>query len=330
MRIKRRFIAFIIAILLFLGYKYIDYTYFPLAPNNAEKISFIVKQGESIKSIAKNLEEKKIVQSNWAFYLYVRRKGLDENVQAGRFLLRRDMAVPQIAQTLNNGSKAEYIVTIPEGFTIKDIDKSLTSGGLIKEGEFINCANNNCYGESPEYLKGKSIEGFLFPDTYFVEKENFSVGQFIKRLLNTFDKKLTSALREDIKKQNRSIYETIIMASIIEKEVKTDKDRPLISDILWKRLNNGWFLGADATLLYGKDKNDISSTDLVENSLYNTRNHKGLSPTPISNPGIASIKAAIYPKSNPYWFYLTKPGSGEVVYAVTNDEHNENRAKYLQ
>lgn len=319
MRIKKRFLALIIAILLFSGYKYVDYTYFPLSPNNAEKISFIVKQSESIKSIAKNLEKKGIIQSNWAFYLYVRRKDLGENIKAGRFLLRRDMAVPQIAQTLSNESEAEYIVTVPEGFTIKDIDKSLFSAELIKEGEFINCANNNCYGESPEYLKGKSIEGFLFPDTYFVEKENFSVGQFIKRLVNTFDKKLTPKMREDIKKQGRSIYDTIIMASIIEKEVKTDKDRPLVANILWKRLDNGWFLGADATLLYEN-----------KNSFYNTRNHKGLPPTPISNPGLASIEAAIYPESNPYWFYLTKPVSGEVVYAVTNDEHNENRAKYLK
>lgn len=319
MRIKRRFLALIIVILLFLGYKYVDYTYFPINPERAEGISFIIKPNESVKSIAKNLEKKGIVQSNWAFYLYVRRKDLGENIKAGRFFLRRDMAVPQIAQTLNNESEAEYVVTIPEGFTIKDIDKSLANGGLIKEGEFINCANNNCYGESPEYLKGKSIEGFLFPDTYFVEKENFNVGQFIKRLLNTFDKKLTSTLREDIKKQGRSVYETIIMASIIEKEIKTDKDRPLVANILWKRLDNEWFLGADATLLYEN-----------KNSLYNTRNHKGLSPTPISNPGLASIEAAIYPESNPYWFYLTKPVSGEVVYAVTNDEHNENRAKYLK
>lgn len=330
MRIKRRFLALILVILLFLGYKYVDYTYFPINPESAEEISFIVKPNESVKSIAKNLEKKGIIQSNWAFYSYVRLKGLGENIKAGRFFLRQDMAVPQIAQTLNNESEAEYIVTIPEGFTIKDIDKSLASGGLIKEGEFINCANNNCYGESPEYLKGKSIEGFLFPDTYFVEKENFNVGQFIKRLLNTFDKKLTEEMRLDIKKQERSIYETIIMASIIEKEVNTDKDRPLVSNILWKRLDNGWFLGADATLLYGKNENDISSTDLMENSPYNTRNHKGLPPTPISNPGLASIEAAIYPESNPYWFYLTKPTSGEVVYAVTNDEHNENRAKYLK
>ena len=104
----------------------------------------------------------------------------------------------------------------------------------------------------------------------------------------------------------------------------------MVADILWRRVDNGWMLGVDATLLYEKDNLKITSRDLEDDSPYNTRKHKGLPPTPIANPGLASIEAALYPKSNRYWFYLTKPESGEAVYAYSNEEHNENRARYLR
>jgi UPF0755 protein len=119
------------------------------------------------------------------------------------------------------------------------------------------------------------------------------------------------------------------MASMVEKEVRTAKDLPIVAGILWKRLDSNWFIGADASLLYLKDDRSIDFKDLQQDSPYNLRNHQGLPPGPIDNPGLKSIMAAMYPEESPYYYYLTKPGTGEVVYAITNDEHNANKAKYL-
>jgi UPF0755 protein len=155
--------------------------------------------------------------------------------------------------------------------------------------------------------------------------------------MDNFEKKLNSKTEESgdstlfqaIEKSGRSLNEVITMASIIEKEVFGDRDRKIVSGILWKRLDNGWFIGADATLLYQKNDNTITKQDLEQNSPYNTRNTKGLPPTPISNPSLQSIVAAIFPTETDYWFYLNDLNTGETIFAKTNEEHNLNRAKHL-
>ena len=121
----------------------------------------------------------------------------------------------------------------------------------------------------------------------------------------------------------------MIVASLIEKEVILEKDKALVSGIIYKRLQNGWTLGIDAALLYEKDNNKITYEDLNSNSPYNLRKIKGLPPTPICNPSLSSIQAALNPKKSAYWFYLTKPITNEVVYSKTNDEHNLNKRKFL-
>ncbi len=125
-------------------------------------------------------------------------------------------------------------------------------------------------------------------------------------------------------------YDAIKMASIIEEEVRTDPDRAIISGIYWKRLTSDWRLEADATLLYEKNNRSITAQDLASDSAYNTRRNKGFPPTPISNPGAASIEAALNPIDTNYWFYLTPPNSNEVIYASTNEEHELNKDKYLR
>jgi len=119
------------------------------------------------------------------------------------------------------------------------------------------------------------------------------------------------------------------MASIIENEVFGAENRKIVSGILWKRFENSWPLGADITLLYTKEDRKITAEDLASDSPYNTRKLQGLPPGPISNPSLESIEAAMFPKESSYWFYLTDPDNGEVIYAKSNEEHNQNRAKYL-
>lgn len=209
---------------------------------------------------------------------------------------------------------AEVSVTIPEGFSVRDIDERLTSMGLIAPGEFAAVALH--------------LEGYLFPDTYFVYKNNFKPASLVEKMQENFLAKVTPDLIAEAKKQKRDMKDIITLASILEKEVKTEKDYAAVAGILWKRSDRGWPLQADATLLYGKEIPRITAKELSENTPYNTYKRRGLPPTPISNPGLATIRAAIFPEASPYWFYLTDREEN-AHYARTNEEQNENRRKFL-
>jgi len=305
--------------------KYKKDAYTPLNKEDKTEISILIHQGDKVKDVADELEEKNVIKSGWAFYWYARIHDLDTNIISGRFLLNPSMNVPEILSKISTPSESEAIITIQEGLTIKDIDKKLFEMGLTKEGDFIAATKNFKDLDSYKFLPKNSnltvlLEGYIFPDTYFLEPVNFDPNDLIYKSLNNFSKKT---------KELKITNDTIIMASIIEKEVRNENDRAIVSGILWKRLNSGWKLDADATLLYTKDNNKITTADLNSNSLYNTRKFKGLPPTPICNPSIKSIEAALNPQSSNYWFYLTTE-DGTAVYATTNEEHNANIAKYLR
>jgi UPF0755 protein len=178
---------------------------------------------------------------------------------------------------------------------------------------------------------GATLEGFLFPDTYRIFRDA-GAERIIEKMLDNFGDKLTSQMREDIKKQERTIYETIIMASIIEKEVRTPEDMQIVSGIFWDRIKNGQALESCATLAYilGVNKAQYSEEDTKIDSLYNTYKYRGLPPSPISNPGLNAIKAAIYPKYTEYNYFLSRPDTGETVFSRTYAEHLENKRKYLK
>ena len=170
------------------------------------------------------------------------------------------------------------------------------------------------------------LEGYIYPDTYFLDPADFKPEDLIYLTLDNFEKKITELPKSQSK---YSFHQIITMASIIENEVRNFSDRKMVSGILWKRLENAWPLGADATLLYITNDRKITSEDLEIDSPYNTRKYAGLPPGPVSNPSIESITAAIFPEQSNYWFYLTTLDTGEVIYAETNEEHNANRKKYL-
>jgi len=306
----------------------------PVDPYDDSKISIAIKKGDSINNLAKTLKNKNLILDENAFREYMRNSGLDHKIVAGRFMLQKTQTIPDIAKTITESKNAEYILTIPEGSTVRDIDNKLAAMDVISSGDFIKAVKEfSDFDKYPFLDKVKTqnleypLEGYLFPDTYFIDPQNFHSENLIQLMLNNFAKKLDYNLTTQ---HHHSLFDIIIMASIVEKEIKTDKDRPIVAGILWKRLDNNWMLGADATLLYLK-KNDrnLNQTDLKSDSPYNTRNRAGLPPGPICNPGLKSILAAINPEESPYFYYLTNPENGQVIYAVTNDQHNANKLKYL-
>lgn len=275
---------------------------------------FKINSGDNLAKVSENLENAGLIRSNNAFEFLAKRRGLDRELRKGRYSLKPSMTLQEILNMITDPNRATTPVTIPEGFSIREIDERLSEMALITPGEFSYAASG--------------LEGYLFPDTYTIYATDFAAESLIKKMQDNFLKKITPDLLEEIKKQNRTLAEVITMASIIEKEVKTEKDYSVVAGILWKRLSSDWPLQTDATLLYGKESTVLTTKELSEDSPYNTRKNKGLPPTPIGNPGIATIKAAITPEESPYWFYLTDK-NGDVHYAKTNEEHNANREKYL-
>ncbi len=301
-------------------------------PNDTEKIIFEIEKGSSAKTIAQNLDDEDLIVNFRSFLRAVEEEELDQSIRYGRFLLSPDMTMREVITVLTTEGTGEMAITIIEGWTVDDIDAKLTDLGLLSANEFRQCTFNCEFDtETFTFLEGGfGLEGYLFPDTYFIDSSTFSAEIFINQMLNNFDSKFTEDMRTAVAESGRTTQEVIIVASMIEKEVRTTNDIPIVAGIIWKRLDNDWTLGIDATLLYVDDDNTLTAEELAAEGAYNTRINTGLPPTPISNPGLASLEGAVYPEASDYWFYLTTLDTGEVIYSKTNEEHNQNKALYLQ
>lgn len=317
---------------------------FSTASNEAETKIFSINKGEAVREIANNLKGEKIINSVNFFVVYTAITGNYSKIQAGEYLLSSQMGIAQIVNILSSGKTAKETITIIEGWDLRDLNEYLTDKGITTKNELYSLTgypteeevNKNITELTGkfDFLEDKpenmSLEGYLFPDTYFVGKDD-TLETLIEKSLSNFDEKMTDELKNEIKKQKKTIFEIITMASMIEKEVKTLNDKKIVSGILWKRMNSGMRLQVDATVLYAQNKEGLKvyTKDTQINSPYNTYRVDGLPLGPISNPGIDSIMAAIYPTKTNYYYYLSAP-NGETIFSKTLEEHNYNKAKYLQ
>ncbi len=316
--------------------------YFPVYVGNTP-IPVVIEDGQGSKVIARSLKEKGIILSETAFLSYVKLTGQDSSLRAGRYNFSGRLDVPEIVSILVNGlSESEDIrLLISEGFNIWEIDERLVSLGLIREGWF-----------SAEYYKD---EGYLFPDTYRInrkaEDHNF-IQELRQRMADNFNKKTAELLAGLSLAESREI---ITIASILEKEARSEKDMKLVSGIIRKRLKLGMPLQIDATVIYGAcrriflevknpdaegsgsrpQRRDCDVTyqspaaEIKIDGPYNTYTRKGLPPGPISNPGLKAIEAALNPTESDYLYYLSTRDGSQMVYSKTAGEHVANRRKYL-
>lgn len=295
---------------------------------NQEKIIVSIEKGSSAKSIADKLDDSELIVSKVSFLRTVKDEDLEGSLRYGSFVLEKSMTLREIVAVLTTQGTGEMALTVPEGWTISDIDTRLTDLGLIEAGAFRTCTFN-CDFSDYEFLgEDRSLEGFLFPDTYFLDGAKVNSEELIWRMLNNFDQKWTDEMDADLKKSDRTLREVVTVASMLEKEVRTDADLPIVAGIIWKRLDHDWMLGIDATLLYIDEDGALDSADLAKESPYNTRLETGLPPTAIGNPGFKALTAALHPETSDYWFYLTD-STGAVHYAVSNAEHEANKSQYI-
>jgi len=310
--------------------------YIPISKDTSQ-IEFVITKGEGVNKISGNLKEEDLIRNRFIFETYVYLLGAGAKFQAGEYDLSQNTSMKEIVRVLTRGEIAsrERTIKIIEGWRAQEIGEYLEKEGIISQKEFLAEIRNPKL-EIRNYLflkdlpKGASLEGFLFPDTYRIYKDA-GVENIIGKMLDNFDKKLTFQMRGDIASQGRTIFEVVTLASIIEKEVSKDEDRYLVADIFLRRLKSGKHLESCATINYilGIHKRQYSFEDTRVASPYNTYINKGLPLGPISNPGLSAIKAAIYPKENDYWYFLSKE-DGETVFSYTIEEHNRNKAKYLR
>lgn len=293
-----------------------------LCQQNCTQVIFTIEKGEGLKKVSGRLAEEKLIKNNLAFLILGFLNRSDRQIQAGNFYLDAGMSPRRILSELAHGT-LDVRITLLEGWRREEIaeelaDKLGSSNSNFKKSEFLKLTAN--------------LEGRLFPDTYFFSKEANAV-------------KIVDALSQNFEKRTAGLNITpksLILASLVEREAREAADRPIIAGILLKRLENNWPLQVDATVQYavGSRKckaviekcewwtKNLTKADLGIQSSYNTYLHPGLPPAPIANPSLAAIRAVLSPTKTDYLYYLTGK-DGQMLYARTLEEHNDNIQKYL-
>jgi len=289
------------------------------APRNFPVDSIVgIEKGSSASAVADQLADERIISHARLLELLLRLSGGSEGVHAGDYRFEDPQNVFLVAYRLLVGDYGfpTIRVTFPEGITVRESAKKIEGVfSAIRASDFESAA--------------KQYEGYLFPDTYlFVSSDD--VASIISLMRTNFDTKI-GPLSDDIRASGRTLSDTIILASLIEKEARTDASKRMVAGILQNRLTLGMPLQVDAVFgyIFNRDTYSPSLKDLTVDSPYNTYTHKGLPPGPICNPGLSSIEAVLHPTKTKYIYYLTGK-DGLMHYATTYAEHQANQKRYLR
>jgi len=280
-----------------------------------------VAPGMTARQIGQKLQQQGIVRQAWAFEWVVRLKGWSGRLQPGTYELRPSMSPSQIARLIAEGRVATSWVTIPEGFTVRQIAQLLQERGIADREEFLRLATQEGDTFLASFPLPKNLEGYLFPNTYRLPRGT-GPRTAIQSMVSLLEREVYRKYRTEIEQSGFTFHEILTIASMIEREAKVAHDRPLISAVIRNRLNKGMKLEIDATVLYalGTHKSRVLYRDLEVDSDYNTYRRPGLPPGPIANPGVACIEAALRPAAVDYLYYVARP-DGSHIFTRTLHEH---------
>ncbi len=304
---------------------------FTLPPNlQGERRQVVIPKGASFKGAVRILDQEGLLRSPTGFSLMARLVGVTERVQAGEYELSTTMLPAIILHKLVTGDVVKYRITIPEGYTVRQIASYLREVGIIEDQEqFLAKAF------SPEVAAGlgieaKGVEGYVFPDTYLLPK-GISPNDIINIMVGKFKQVYGPDFARRAAELGMTDREVVILASIIEKETGVAEERHLISAVFHNRLKRGIPLCSDPTVIYGIPDFDgnLRKRDLERWTPYNTYLKKGLPPGPIANPGKSSLLAALYPAEVPYLYFVSR-NDGSHYFSTTLREHNEAVWRYQQ
>ena len=331
----KRLIILLFLLLVFAGCSEVkESLYDPVDPKDTKQVEILVSEGMGSSELGSLLSEKRLVSNQLAFTNYLRENQLDGRIQTGTFYLSPSMSMKEIVDTLttSTGTTDAVQITIPEGYEVRQIVELLKEQGVLTdEKKFYEVLEKGSlnYDFLKDVDRSKHLEGFLFPDTYEFYK-NTSPEKIITKFLDNFNAKFDENLRSRTKELNLSVSQAITLASIVEREAADPDERSIISGVFHNRLKEGMMLQSCATVQYilKERKPILSYEDMAIESDYNTYIKEGLPPAPIANPGLASIKAALYPADTTYKFFVLK-GENETThyFAETFEEHEENIRK---
>ncbi|BCJ86292.1 endolytic transglycosylase MltG [Effusibacillus dendaii] len=330
-QIRRSALFLILLILLFVWYLWTP------PASDGRVVSVEIKQGSTTAEIANLLEQKGLVKSSFLFRLAVLLNGQAASLQAGTYEISRGSSMTEIADIIGKGKTRSDIVkfTIPEGYTVEQIADVLSKNGLVDRQRFLQEADNGTF--SQEFLKSEPqntgirhrLEGYLYPDTYEIKKGT-AEHDILNMMLNQFDQVVDEQMRQQFQANGLSLHQAVTLASLVEREARVAKERPIIAGVIYNRLrhNPPMLLQIDAAVQYAVgQKAELTYQDLQVNSPYNTYKREGLPPGPIACPGKDSLLAVAEPDHNEFLYYVTKKdGSGEHYFGKTLEEHNHNIA----
>ena len=302
--------------------------WFSIQPASKEgSVEVVIPKGASVRDVARILHRSGVIKSERMFELFVRVAGKQRKIKAGTYEFSFPISPAELLAKLTRGEQKLVKITIPEGLTIREIDELLAEKGLIRRGELARL------GYDPDVAKrygidAKSLEGFLFPDTYLVRRD-VEPEELIEIMLKRFWEVFDANLRAEAESRGMSVLEAVTLASMIEKETGVDSERPLISAVFHNRLKKGMKLQCDPTVIYGLESFDgnLTKEDLKNPHPYNTYVHGGLPPGPICNPGRASLVAAVRPADVNYLYFVSR-GDGTHYFSSTYSEHWNAVLKY--
>ena len=294
----------------------------------ALRTDVIIAKGSTFADVVKTLDADRVLAHPLAFRVLARLRHVDADVKAGEYRFPAHQSSDQILERLVRGEQFAVWVTIPEGFTAREIARTLAGRGLADEAAYEAVFLHRSIPLGTQ--RTQNLEGYLFPSTYLVPTDD-GPASIARILTDQFRKELPPDADARAKALHRTLPEIVTIASLIEREGKADDERPLIASVIYNRLRIGMPLEIDASIEYvfPEHHDVITKRDLEIDSPYNTYRHTGLPPTPIANPGKPSLDAAFRPATSEYLYYVAK-GDGHHAFAKSLAEHNANVARYLK
>ena len=283
-----------------------------------------ISKGSTLIDVSVELYDKKVINNKSSFILAVRMLGYEKDIPAGKFNIVNTSTNYSLINNLINSVNVSKKVTILEGWSINEIAEKLHTSIKIDKKSFIKASQNENLLKKWD-VNSNSFEGYLFPDTYQFTEDETAI-EVVNKMVSEYKKNITKKMRDRMSKMDLTENEVLTLASIIEGEAIYDSERPRISGVYHNRLNKGMRLQADPTIQYiiNDSPRRLLNKDLKIKSPYNTYLNHGLPPGPINNPGIESIKAALYPEEIDFLYFVAK-GDGYHTFSKTEKEHN--RAK---
>ncbi len=287
-----------------------------------------IKEGMTLRQISDLLQEKGIIDSSFVFRLYVQQEGKETELIPGEYTLVTGSEMEEVLEAITREPGpvvVTYTVAVPEGFTVNQIEARIAQLPFIDSQEAEQAMDISNY-DYPFFEEAESLEGFLFPKTYEVTAE-YSAEDIVTIMLEQFKLETSGLDYSFAYEKDLTHYDILKIASLVEREAYVPEERELISAVIHNRLDLGMTLGIDATIRYGLEKwnEELTLSDLADENEYNTRVHGGLTPTPICNPGIESIEAALNPADVEYlYFVVTDQEKGTHSFSKTLEEHERN------